>query len=304
MCTSIAFNLDSFYFGRNLDLDKDFGDGVIITPRNFPLSFRCGKEIRTHYAFVGMGTAIDGCPLYADGMNEHGLCIAGLDFKGNAHYNREFDRGRVNLAPFEIIPYLLGVCKDINGVKEELCRLVAIDVPFSDKIPNSPLHFHIADRSGSIALEFTRGGVNAYDNPYGVLTNNPPFPFHRDNMALYQNLSNGALSDRDAYCNGILARGLPGDYSSPSRFVKAAWLAKTVSGHGGDISLAFSVMYAVAPPKYAVFNIDGEPHFTRYTSIMGDGKYAIRLYGELIFTVVDIKKESLDSEALIIRKIR
>ena len=86
MCTCITYDNGSFYFGRNLDLDGSFGETVTVTPRNFTLYFRRAGRMERHYAMIGMAAEQDRFPLYAEAVNEKGLCMAGLNFPGNAYY--------------------------------------------------------------------------------------------------------------------------------------------------------------------------------------------------------------------------
>ena len=307
MCTSIALMKENFCFGRTLDLDCEFGDGAVITPRNYVLELRCGEVIRRHYAFIGMASVIDEYALYADGMNEHGVCIAALEFAGNAHYPRVAASGKKGLAPFEIIPYLLGVCKNLDEVRGELNGISIVDVPFNDDVPNSALHWHIADASGSLVLESTKDGVEVYENPYGVLANNPPFPFHRDNCTLYLNSTNRSAAEsgmecEDIFCNGVMGRGIPGDYTSPSRFVRAAWLNRYIEygvGNGGDA--VFAILGCVAPPRGVIIEEGGGEHYVRYTAVMDKSSlsYAYKRGIDTKIHTTYMKKESLDAETLI-----
>ena len=84
MCTAISYERGGRLFGRNLDVDRPYGESVIITPKDYTLSFRKRESIAHHYAFIGAGIERRGYPLYFDGVNEHGLCIAGLNFVKNA----------------------------------------------------------------------------------------------------------------------------------------------------------------------------------------------------------------------------
>lgn len=306
MCTSIALSGHGFFFGRTLDLDRDFGDGAVVTPRNYVLNLRCGEVIRRHPAFVGMATVADGYPLYADGMNEHGVCIAGLEFRGNAHYPPVPSREMRGIAPFEVIPYLLSRCECLDDVREELSRICIVNVPFSDEIENSPMHWHIANKGGSLVVESTAEGMQVYENPFGVLANNPPFPFHRDNYTLHLGSTNSSARDAvgcgEVFCNGVMGYGIPGDYTSPSRFVRAAWLAGHARYDEGDgVSMVYSILGAVAPPRGAVINERGKEHFTRYSCVMDPKKLEYtykRAFSTKIFSTC-IKKESLEGEALI-----
>ena len=93
MCTSIALTTKDTYTGRNLDLEYAFGEKVVITPRQFPLQFHKMPALETHQAIIGMASVAEGYPLYAEGVNESGVYMAGLNFPGNAHYPPEGGAG-------------------------------------------------------------------------------------------------------------------------------------------------------------------------------------------------------------------
>lgn len=105
MCTAATYKTDGFYFGRTLDYEFSYGDEIVVTPRRFPLAFSGGKALSEHFALLGMAHVADGYPLYYDAMNEKGLCMAGLNFVGNAAYAApRGDEGDV--AQFEFIPWV------------------------------------------------------------------------------------------------------------------------------------------------------------------------------------------------------
>ena len=89
MCTGINYNTKKHYFGRNFDYELSYHERVCITPRNYEFKFRMAKEIKSHYAIIGIAAGIDEYPLYYDACNEKGLAIAGLNFEGNAVYSDE-----------------------------------------------------------------------------------------------------------------------------------------------------------------------------------------------------------------------
>lgn len=230
MCTAITFHTNNHYFGRNLDFEHGFGEAVVITPRNYPLTFRQSASIKNHYAIIGMAVVDKGYPLYFDGTNEKGLSMAGLYFPGNAVYQPE-KPGMDNITPFEFIPWILGDCESISQAKEKLGNLNLVDIPYSEKFPLSPLHWIIADRDTSLVVEPMAEGIKIFENTVGVLTNNPPFDFHLHNLTQYLNLTREEPTSRFAsnyelspYSRGMGAIGLPGDLSSPSRFVRAAFV--------------------------------------------------------------------------------
>ena len=146
MCTCVAFRQKSLFFGRNMDLDYNFGEMIVVTPRRFGLSSLGSEE---HFSFIGVATVIDGYPLYADAMNEKGVAIAGLNFAGNAIY-REIEDDMVNVTPFEFIPYLLSQSESIEDVKELLLNLNLVNINYSESLPLSPLHWMISDKTESI----------------------------------------------------------------------------------------------------------------------------------------------------------
>ncbi|MBQ9086874.1 MAG: choloylglycine hydrolase [Clostridia bacterium] len=229
MCTALDFHGKHHYFGRNLDWESTFGEEVTVTPRNFPLPYRAGETDFRHFAFLGMATLLEGYPLYFDGTNEYGLSVAGLNFVGNAVY-RPLTAGKENLTPYELIPRLLGTCRTVSEARELLSRLSLLNLPVREDIPLAELHWLIADREESAVLEATAEGVLVWDDPMGVLTNNPPFPYHLEHINEYMNLSAGEAENRFApglslrsVSRGMGALGLPGDISSSSRFIRASF---------------------------------------------------------------------------------
>ena len=275
MCTAISWCGKHHYFGRNLDLEYVFDERIVIAPRNFPFSFRFHPTLSKHYAMIGTATVADGYPLYYEATNEVGLSIAGLNFPGNAAYLSP-RKDKINLAPFELIPWILGRCANLDEARTVLEQTNLVNTPFSGDWPLSPLHWIIADRNGAVVAEPMADGLHLYDDPIGVLTNNPPFPYHLDHLSAYM-----ALSPRQAknhfsttfplqpYSNGMGAMGLPGDYSSASRFIKAAFVKE--NSHGGetlesDVVQFFHLLRAVEMPRGSVIMPDGRYEITQYTS--------------------------------------
>ena len=282
MCTSIAMKTDDFYFGRNMDIYYSFGERVVFTPRNYPFTFTSIGTVSEHYAIIGMATVIDGYPLYADAVNEKGLCMAALDFPRNAYYKSNADEGKIGVAQYEILPYLLSRCASVSEVKEELRKIQIVDIPFNVNVPSVPLHFHIADKNSGITVEQTSFGLNVYDNEIGVLTNNPEFPFHRENLLRYTNIcpynTENALYEKNGiehFGQGLGSVGLPGDFSSPSRFVKAAYLLSCRFEEREEkrsVAHFFRILSAVAPLKGSMLMKSGEDDMTVYTCCMNADK--------------------------------
>ena len=174
MCTAATYCNGDFYFGRNLDYEFSYGEHVTITPRNYPIRLH-GGALDRHYAMIGMAHIQDDYPLYYDAVNEKGLCIAGLNFVGNAVYP-PVTQGVASVAQYALIPWLLGTCANVAEARSALARVVIDGTPFAPELPCAQLHWLVADRSGCIVVESTADGLHVYDDPVGVLTNNPPFP--------------------------------------------------------------------------------------------------------------------------------
>ena len=168
MCTSIAMQQGGGTFGRNLDLECSFGEQVVVMPRQFPLQFRRQQPLPRHLAMVGMAHVAEGIPLYAEAVNEAGLYMAGLYFPENAWYPPQVPEGFDAVAPYELIPWVLGQCKTLTQAKELLKGFRPLGIPFLEKLPLAPLHWHLADGTGAAVLEATREGVHLYDDPIGV----------------------------------------------------------------------------------------------------------------------------------------
>jgi len=310
MCTAVTYKTKDFYFGRTLDYEFSYQEEVTVTPRNFPFAFRNGRVLRDHYALIGMAYVVDGYPLYYDAVNEKGLGMAGLNFVGNAVYGKEMP-GKNNIAQFEFIPWILGRCANVKEAKDMLKNIQLTDTPFSDKLPVSSLHWMIADRDEAITVEAVAEGLRVYDNPVGVLTNNPPFDQQMLRLNDYMQLSPKEPQNRfsdalplKAYSRGMGALGLPGDLSSQSRFVRAAFVKQnSVSGETEEESVSqfFHILESVAQQRGCCEVGDGKYEITIYTSCCnGDkGIYYYTTYENQQITAVDMHRENLDAATLV-----
>ena len=226
--------------------------------------------MRKHHAILGTALLQEGYPLYFDAMNEKGLAMAGLLFAGNGVYHKSVS-GKDNIPSWAFIPWVLGQCETVEEAEILLENLNLTDLPFSETLPPSPLHWMIADRSRSIVVESMADGLHVYADPIGVLTNDPPFPFHLQNLDQYLNLTAeepwNRFSDSvelQPFSRGMGAIGLPGDWSSPSRFVRAAFVrANAVSGEG--VSQFFHILSSVEQPKGCIRLSDGGLEHTLYS---------------------------------------
>lgn len=307
MCTAATYKTKDFYFGRTLDYEFSYGDEVVVMPRGYPLSFRSAGSMDSHYAIIGMAYVAGSDPLFYDGINEMGLGMAGLNFVGNACFHKRAE-GRDNIAQFEFIPWILSQCASVREARGLLSRINILDEPYSERLPVAELHWILADRKEAITVESMRDGLKIYDNPVGVMTNNPPFDQQMFALSNYMNLSpkqpeNGWGVPLTAYSRGMGALGLPGDLSSQSRFVRVAYTKMhSLSGDSEmeSVSQFFHILGSVDQQRGCCEVAEGEYEITLYTSCCNADKgiYYYTTYNNHQITAVDMHRENLDGTAL------
>lgn len=310
MCTAVTYKTKDHYFGRTLDYDVSYQERVVVTPRNFPFQFRQAGKMEKHYAMIGMASMAGDYPLYYDATNEMGLSMAGLNFPGNADY-KPVVPGKDNVAPFEFIPWILGQCKNIREARTLLERMNLAEIRFDEHLSLATLHWIISDREASITVESVKEGLKVYENPVGVLTNNPPFDYQMFYLNNFLSLSkempeNNFSEDLElkAYSRGMGAMGMPGDLSSASRFVRAAFTKlNSVSGdsESESISQFFHILGSVEHPRGCVHLGEGKYEITMYTSCCNTdrGIYYYTTYENSQITGVDMHREDLDGSRMV-----
>lgn len=328
MCTAITYHTKDHYFGRNLDYETTFGEQVVLMPRKFGLCYKCLCDgllsSDNHYALLGIAVVADKYPLYFDAVNEKGLAMAGLHFVGNAFYEEpgipecfehsiagELLGAKADIAPYELIPWILSQCDSVKQARELLAQTRLVAVPFNDQLPLSPLHFMIADKECAIVVEPMREGLKIYDNPVGVLTNNPPFSFHLANLNNYMNLTSDAPVNRFSdkleltpYSRGMGAIGIPGDMSSASRFIRAAFVrANSLSGESEQESISqfFHILGSVEQVRGCV-HLEGDKYdITTYACCcnLEKGIYYYKTYEDFKLYAVDMRELDLEGQELV-----
>lgn len=310
MCTAVTYKTKDFYFGRTLDHICSYSEEVTITPRRFPLPFRAMGVLERHYAMIGMAHVADDYPLYFDAVNEKGLAMAALNFVGYAQY-REPAVHADNIAHFEFIPWILARCASVKEAAACLEKMNLTNVPFREDLPPSRLHWIIADRDAAITVESVAEGLRVYPNPVGILTNNPPFDQQLLRLNDYMQLS--AKPPRNhfsealplqPYSLGMGALGLPGDHSSQSRFVRAAFTkmnSRSGEGEPESVSQFFHILGTVNQPRGCSLLEDGHYETTLYTSCCNTDKgiYYYTTYDNHRITAVNMHQEPLEGASLI-----
>ncbi len=278
MCTALNYVSGSHYFGRNLDWTIGFGEGIVITPSNYPLILRNGEAINKHFSIVGMGIVRDNYPLYFDCVNDKGLCVAGLNFPDNAVYNEPV-MGMYNITQFEFMPWILSQCEDVNNAMELLSNTNFINTSFSVDLPATPMHWIISDKNKSIVIEPTNEGLKLYDNPTDVLTNSPEFSEHMQN----------------------LTKEIPYSTSSESRFKRAVNIVNSAPKHimENDCVDAFFGMLA----NVGIAKTTDDAQYTIYSSCINatSGIYYYKRYGDDAIYKTALKDFDLSGNRIIMR---
>ena len=310
MCTAVTYKTESFYFGRTLDYEFSYNEEVTITPRNFCLNFRKLPPIKSHLAIIGMAYVCEDYPLYYDAANEKGLAMAGLNFVKNADYG-SFSEGYFNVAQFEFIPFILSQCSSVKEACDLIKKTNIIHECFNQSLAVAQLHWLLCDKHEAVTLETKNGKIAVYNNPVGVLSNNPPFEKQLFSLNNYMHLSAAppkkSFSDKiefKMYSRGMGAIGLPGDLSSQSRFIRAAFVKLNSVSENDEISSVnqfFHILGSVEQQMGCCILENGEYVKTIYTSCINTDKgiYYYKTYNNSQITAVYLTKENLNQVSLI-----
>ncbi|WP_283691697.1 choloylglycine hydrolase [Clostridium perfringens] len=314
MCTGLALETkDGLHlFGRNMDIEYSFNQSIIFIPRNFKCVNKSNKkELTTKYAVLGMGTIFDDYPTFADGMNEKGLGCAGLNFPVYVSYSKEDIEGKTNIPVYNFLLWVLANFSSVEEVKEALKNANIVDIPISENIPNTTLHWMISDITGkSIVVEQTKEKLNVFDNNIGVLTNSPTFDWHVANLNQYVGLRYNQvpefkLGDQPltALGQGTGLVGLPGDFTPTSRFIRVAFLRDAMIKNDKDsIDLIefFHILNNVAMVRGSTRTVEEKSDLTQYTSCMclEKGIYYYNTYENNQINAIDMNKENLDGNEI------
>ena len=309
MCTAVTYQTNHFYFGRTLDYESSYGEEIVILPRKFPLPFLHMGTVTQHYAIMGIAHVANQYSLFYDAINEKGLCMAGLNFVGNAHYAKN-TTGENEVAQYEFIPWILSTCATTAEAKERISSIRITDTPFCEQMPVGQLHWMIADKDAAIVVECVEDGLHVYDNPVGVLTNNPPFPVQMFMLNNYMHVSPSQPENHFAkelplatYSRGMGGLGLPGDLSSASRFAKVAFTKMhAISGESEaeSVSQFFHILGSVEQQRGCCEVEPGKYEITIYTSCVNADKgiYYYTTYENHQIQAVDMHRENLDGDTL------
>ena len=314
MCTGVKFIDDkgNMYFGRNLDWCFDFGQNVIITPRNYSHKYEYLGDMKNKYALIGMGISFEGIPLYFDCGNEAGLACGGLNFPGYAQYEHDAVEGKTCIASYEVPLWVCSQFSTVDEAEAALKNVAITDKPVNEKLGASMLHWMIGDKDRTIVIEYTKNGMEIFDDGTDTLTNQPGFDFHRENLRNYLAMSNKwpepvmwREQKLTPFGSGACMRGIPGDYYSPSRFVRVAYINANYpvqTGEAANVARMFHTLGGVAMVDgCAIMNDQGHAERTTYTGCFSPYymNYYYSTYEDPAIRYVTIQDYDADADAII-----
>jgi len=236
MCTAISVrSKEGLIAGRTMEFGFDLNFTTIFLPRQYEIVKNSGTEgdkLTTQYAFMGSNFLdLNGVN---DGINEHGLMGSINYFPGYASYQEKASgTKKYSLGPENLLSFILGNCKDIDEVKELIKDVELIESVQEALGFTLPLHYALFDKAGNaIVIEPQDKTLYIHDNPVGVMTNSPDFQWHLTNLRNYVNnspVNSDSVTLRDTtftkFGQGTGLAGIPGDFTPPARFVRAAFFA-------------------------------------------------------------------------------
>lgn len=279
MCTSLTFNATNqhHYLARTMDFAFELDAVPVVIPRNYQLNFELAPAIKTTYGFVGSGKKLTEY-MVADGVNEKGLAMAELYFLHEAVYSATPVSDKLNLAPQELIMWILGNIASIAELRAKLetLNLVQRALPMLNTVV--PLHYIVTDSQGeTVVLETNTGRLQIKENPVGVMTNSPELEWHLKNLTNYlalkpTNVSNRTIGNYELkpFGQGSGTFGLPGGYTSPERFVKTVYqryLAPKEGTPQENVNTIFRILDGVTIPKGVNLKEDGSEDYTQYRAV-------------------------------------
>lgn len=243
-CSAMSWeSLDKKHFwGCNFDFNHYAnGTNILFVPRNYPYYLQgssleknlVDKDLtKTKYAMIGMGSNImQSTPVMYEGINENGLMGGQLYFRTYSKFLEEPIANTISIQPIYVVLHVLAQCKNVEDVEELFTKQISVlESGVFEQIPQ--IHWFFSNQLGNnIVIEYENSELKIYKNKMGVLTNSPDYDFHLKNLANYVNLQSqdyetvviNSCEIKNSYSgNGMV--GLPGDCTSPSRFIKLALL--------------------------------------------------------------------------------
>jgi len=323
-CTGIRLIAEdgTVVHARTDEFGVDTQSEVIMIPRGFARTGTTpdganGLKWTSKYASVGANAV--GIPILLDGLNEQGLAVGLFYFPTTAGYMKysAADAGKT-IAPWEVGSWILENFATVEEVRKNLDQIVVAGAVLKAWGFVPPVHYIVVDASGkSIVIEYVNGQLNVHDNPLGAMSNSPTFDWHMTNLRNYMHLS---LTDLPpvlvgsvklvALGQGTGMLGLPGDFTPPSRFVRAvAFSTSVLPSKTGDEAVlqAFHILNNFDIPKGATREAQKDEHgniiaeYTLWTSAcdLKAKRFFFRTYENSQIRSVDLMKTDLGAKDIV-----
>jgi choloylglycine hydrolase len=319
-CTGIRIKPQdgSVIFARTLEFGDDLKSNIIVISRETEFvgtapGGKPGLRWKSKYAIVG-ANAFD-MPAIIDGLNEKGVAVGLFYFPDYAKYQtvETADAGNA-VAPWELGVYLLGNCANVQEAVEA-ARAVRVGETIQANmgfVP--PCHYIVNDATGRCAvLEYVGGQLKVHENRLGAMSNAPTFDWHLTNLGNYVKLSSANVPPVElsgmkiaGFGQGSGMLGLPGDFTPPSRFVRAVAFSHTAlpvaTAHDGVLQ-AFHILNQFDIPRGAAQGMEHGKMVADYTHWTGASdltnlRYYFRTYENSRIRMVDLKECNLDAKAI------
>lgn len=319
-CTGLQIKSKNgaFINGRTVEFDIDLHVSGLIVPRNYTFhgtlpDGKPGLSYVSKYAFVGAG--MFGEEAVADGINEKGLSVGDFYFPKFAEYTSPtLDNQNKALSPTEFSNWILSQFATVDEVKEAINSIVIVGTIPKGWSILPPFHYVVYDKTGkSIVIEPIKGKLVVYDNPIGVLTNSPTFDWHMTNLSNYLNLS--PINAPNITLNGVRItplgqgsglHGLPGDFTPPSRFVRATVFSHAAIPAKNAEDAVFQMFHLLNQfdiPIGSVIDINNQTKIPEYTlaTTVKDPKnlnYYFRTYHDQSIKVISLKTIDVNAKEI------
>lgn len=283
-CTGIFLKTkdQGYVYARTLEFGVDLNSQILFIPRNYAFTAAAEqadiKGLAWHSRYAVIGVNAFGSENYVDGVNEAGLAGGLFYFPGFAGCQTVKEANYPGSLPmWQLLTWILTSFKDVGEVRAALPKIYVTDVIFPEFKGPVPAHLIVHDLTGkSLVIEYVDGKLNLHDNPLGIFTNAPDFGWHLTNLQNYINLSSVNAKSKELLgvnlaplSQGSGMHGLPGDFTSPSRFVRVAQFVANASTPKNELDAvyeAFHILNNFDIPKGFVVDEHGNAEFTSWTS--------------------------------------
>lgn len=311
MCTSVTFLSETGdnFLARTMDFAFELDGRPVVIPRRQHFDSAADPNgYDTRLAFVGAGRDLGSGYILVDGVNERGFSGAALYFSGEASYADQIKPDHTNLASYEVLNWLLGNADSCADAADLIKKLNVVNVPIKLMGTVVPLHWIVSDRYGDCrVLEIRADGVHYLKDPVGVMTNSPDFEWHLKNLNNYTELQPGPHPDRDyhgyrisSYGPGSGALGMPGDYTSTSRFIRTAFMRQYTTGAQSKdaVNVLSHILNAVEIPKGVKLKENGEADYTQYRGYMDSANltYYMQPYDNQTISKVTLTDDLMNAD--------